>query len=323
VVREPAVGDKEAGKPTAFQRPTFVGGMADPAATTASAPRSSEVPVGEGGSRTTLLRSPVGLVEDYRRDRHERTAEGFCDVFQVCFPYRGLGIWHVGRDDVVADANQVLFVRAGEAYRLSGPVPGGYGELILTPDVDVLSQIAGASGVALPAHPSFRRRCGRATPFLQAFRTRFRLWAARSDPGDLEADEVLIALLRAALQDRDSTRPRGEATARLIRRTKQFLQEQHARPIRLLDVARAVGASPAYLTDAFHRSEGVPLHRYLVQLRLARALPELPHASDLTALALRIGFSSHSHFSAAFRRAFGCTPSRFREGARRAPIESF
>jgi AraC-like DNA-binding protein len=42
----------------------------------------------------------------------------------------------------------------------------------------------------------------------------------------------------------------------------------------------------------------------------------LPHASDLTALAFDLGFSSHSHFSAAFRRAFGCTPSAFRESMR-------
>jgi AraC-like DNA-binding protein len=77
-----------------------------------------------------------------------------------------------------------------------------------------------------------------------------------------------------------------------------------------------VGASPAYLTDVFRRIEGVPLHRYLTQLRLARALVELPHASDLTTLAIDLGFSSHSHFTAVFRRAFGCTPSRFRDSSR-------
>jgi AraC-like DNA-binding protein len=55
-----------------------------------------------------------------------------------------------------------------------------------------------------------------------------------------------------------------------------------------------------------------------VQLRLARALIELPHANDLTQLALDLGFSSHSHFAASFRRAFGSTPSAFRESTCRA-----
>ncbi len=88
------------------------------------------------------------------------------------------------------------------------------------------------------------------------------------------------------------------------------------RNLSLSDVGQAVGASPAYLTDVFRREEGVALHQYLTHLRLARALAELPHADDLTVLALDLGFSSHSHFSAVFRRVFGLTPSRFRETTR-------
>ena len=113
-------------------------------------------------------------------------------------------------------------------------------------------------------------------------------------------------------------------TRRLIDATKEFLQAHVANPIRLRDVGRAVGASPTYLTDVFRRVEGVPLHRYVMQLRLSRALVELPHASDLTTLALDQGFSSHSHFTSAFKRAFDCTPSEFRSAspaAARARLE--
>ena len=131
----------------------------------------------------------------------------------------------------------------------------------------------------------------------------------------------MLVLLRAALDDDARRDEPGGPTRLLIRRTKEFLEAEFANRIRLSQVARAVGASPAYLTDVFRRVEGVSLHRYVVQLRLARALVELPHADDLTALALEVGFSSHSHFSAAFRRAFECTPSEFRQAtrARRRP----
>ena len=94
---------------------------------------------------------------------------------------------------------------------------------------------------------------------------------------------------------------------------KEFLEANASASVRLRDVARSVGASPAYLTDVFRRVEGVPVHRYVMQLRLSRALVELPHANDLTTLAFDLGFSSHSHFTVSFRRAFGCTPSQFRE----------
>jgi AraC family transcriptional regulator len=275
--------------------------------------RKEDAAAGRGEARTQLMDLAVSLVEDYQRDRHEKTPEGFCEVYQVCLPYKGLGVWHVGHDDVVADANQVLFVRGGESYRLSGPVAGGYAELIITPAIELLSEIIGAGSSTLFDHPLFRNRCGLASPRLQSFRARFLHWAAPAADGyDLEAEELVIALLRVATQREPASQPCGAATARLVKRTKYYLEQHLADQIRLVDVGRAVGASPAYLTDTFRRVEGLSLHRYLTQLRLARALAELPHANDLTALALNTGFSSHSHFTAAFRRAFGCTPSQFR-----------
>jgi AraC family transcriptional regulator len=56
----------------------------------------------------------------------------------------------------------------------------------------------------------------------------------------------------------------------------------------------------------------VPLYRYQMRLRLNRALVELPHCNDITGLALELGFSSHSHFTAVFGKAFGLTPSDYR-----------
>jgi len=120
--------------------------------------------------------------------------------------------------------------------------------------------------------------------------------------------------------------PRGrptDPTRRLIRRAKEFLEAELSSSIQLKDVGQAVGASPTYLTDLFRRMEGVPLHQYLTRLRLARALVELRDTDDLTALALELGVSSHSHFTATFRRRFGCTPSEFRQTTRSAGNQPF
>ena len=38
---------------------------------------------------------------------------------------------------------------------------------------------------------------------------------------------------------------------------------------------------------------------------------------DLTMLGLDLGFSSHSHFTTAFRQAYGRSPSEFRQAALR------
>jgi hypothetical protein len=62
--------------------------------------------------RTQLLALHSGLVENVVRPGSlpHRSAEEFSPEFQVSFPYRGMFVWHVGRDDVVGDANQILFV---------------------------------------------------------------------------------------------------------------------------------------------------------------------------------------------------------------------
>jgi AraC-like DNA-binding protein len=55
------------------------------------------------------------------------------------------------------------------------------------------------------------------------------------------------------------------------------------------------------------QAEGLPLYRYQLRLRLARALDLLAQYDDLTTLSLDLGFSSHSHFSAAFREAYAAS----------------
>lgn len=250
--------------------------------------------------------------------------EGFSADFQVALPYRGILVWHVGPAAVVGDANQVLFVREGESYRLSHPRASGYSELVITPEVSVLAEVSRGCRSRLSAHPLFQRRSCRAAPRLQSLRAHLLHSAPGSaDRDSLASEELVLAILRSAFEaDAPNGRLASAGTEQLIRRTKEFLEVELENPVRLADVARAVGASPAYLTDVFRRVEGASLHQYLIQLRLAHALVELPHADDLTALALESGFSSHSHFSAAFRRSFGCTPSEFRRSTRSVPPHS-
>jgi AraC-like DNA-binding protein len=73
-----------------------------------------------------------------------------------------------------------------------------------------------------------------------------------------------------------------------------------------------------YLTQVFQQTEGIPLYRYHLRLRLARALDLIARVDDLSALAAELGFSSHSHFAAAFRQAYGRSPTSFKQSAQRS-----
>ena len=101
----------------------------------------------------------------------------------------------------------------------------------------------------------------------------------------------------------------------LVDRVKLVLASDLTRRWTLADIAAEVRGSPVYLTQVFQQVEGLPLYRYQLRLRLARALDLLAQYDDLTALGLDLGFSSHSHFSAAFREAYGRSPSEFRQSA--------
>ena len=87
-----------------------------------------------------------------------------------------------------------------------------------------------------------------------------------------------------------------------------MLASDLARRWTLAEIAAEVRGSPVYLTQVFQQVEGLPLYRYQLRLRLARALDLLGQYDDLTALSLDLGFSSHSHFSAAFRQPTAARP---------------
>jgi AraC family transcriptional regulator len=98
-----------------------------------------------------------------------------------------------------------------------------------------------------------------------------------------------------------------------VDRAKLVLAGDPARRWTLAEIATEVRGSPVYLTQAFQQVEGMPLYRYQLRLRLARALDLLAQYDDLTALSLDLGFSSHSNFSSAFRQVYGHSPSEFRQ----------
>jgi AraC-like DNA-binding protein len=271
--------------------------------------------------RRRIVESPVALVEALQVEGPASRVpgpEGYSPEFQVCLPYKGVFLWHVGRDDVVADANQVLFVRGGEGFRVTRPIDGGYAELIVTMPSPVLSELLGVRECALPAHRLFRERCRPASLQLQQLAASCLHGPAGAELNGLAGDEWVVSVLRATLMAPESPAA-TPSTRRLVDLAREYLAANLSAPVRLADVAAAVGTSPTYLTSVFSRLERRPLHRYLVHLRLARALVELPHAEDLTALAYELGFASHSHFTAAFHRAFGCPPSVYRLRARRTP----
>jgi AraC-like DNA-binding protein len=137
----------------------------------------------------------------------------------------------------------------------------------------------------------------------------------------LSADVLAAAFRQAGVARRKQRAATDREHAERAEAAKTFLASSMGRRITLDDVAKAVHTSPFHFTRIFQQRVGVPVHRYLTRLRLRAALERLAEGcDDLTALALDLGFSSHSHFTDAFRREFGTTPSEVRRSASRRDL---
>ena len=92
----------------------------------------------------TLLTTPLIEVRDVLcagTCRHKGAVER-AGRTELVFPYRGTYVRHVGMEEAVADASQVLFFNAGEDYQVSHPNPGGDASLALTVDDVLLREVA-------------------------------------------------------------------------------------------------------------------------------------------------------------------------------------
>jgi AraC-like DNA-binding protein len=90
------------------------------------------------------------------------------------------------------------------------------------------------------------------------------------------------------------------------------------RNVSLAELADVFGLTSFHLLRVFRRETGLTPHQYALQLRLRRTLLELEDSPPrLAEVAAGAGFSSHAHFSSAFRAAWGLTPQQY-AGNRRA-----
>ncbi|SRR6266496_620933 len=244
--------------------------------------------------------------------------EEYCDESQLVFPYRGVYVRHLGQDQAVADANQVLFFNADDGYRVSHPVAGGDACLTLKLSEPLLHEIAPRDLLRNTRPLGFRVQRLRIDPRAQVLVALLRHSLRENIAEALEAESLALTLAQRALGPRTAhTAGATVGRQRLVDRVKLALMNDTARRWTLAEIGAEVRCSPVYLTQVFRQVEGVPLYRYQLRLRLARALDLLSRYDDLTALSLDLGFSSHSHFTFAFREAYGRTPSEFRQSALR------
>jgi AraC-like DNA-binding protein len=285
-----------------------------------------------------LHRSASISVFDVRCRPHdfERGPEEWSRTHQIVFPRRGVFECELRGQKLIADAHRVLFFNREESYRVAHPARCGDECTVLTfPEELLQAALAELEPAQLDrATPCFRFAQALTEPELFALQAAL-LLACRSagEPGPTEPlalDEVALVLLErlllAAYRQRQLSVPRRQraSTTELhrqqVERAQVLLATRFADPLSLDTIARAAACSPFHLARIFRRHSGLSLHQYRQRLRLREALRRLVEGKEeLSKLALELGFASHSHFTDAFRLAYGLPPSacQGRLGARR------
>lgn len=125
----------------------------------------------------------------------------------------------------------------------------------------------------------------------------------------LDMMNAAIDLLRRAPPPAVSARDR-----RRLEQARDMLVQDVARAWTLNEVARRVGLNEKRLKSGFRREFGMPVYAFLQSARLERAKQMLADPdANVTAVCHAVGYSSASHFAQLFSRAYGATPSRYRD----------
>lgn len=103
----------------------------------------------------------------------------------------------------------------------------------------------------------------------------------------------------------------------LINEIKHYIAHNCTENISNSTIANRWGYHPNYLNALFVKSEGVTIHKYLMEIRIRKA-KELLLSSNKTIYEIsnECGFSGASYFCECFIKQYGVSPAKFRESSK-------
>jgi AraC family transcriptional regulator len=286
----------------------------------------------------TLATAGEVQVGEFRCTPDERDFGSAGPITRHClvFPRRGVWIRHEDRPAFVADPTRITLYNPRQPYERRALDPSGDRSDWITVSDAVAREVMARYDPRAADSPDgvFRFPYAPAHSRLYLEHRCVHEYVRRHPAPDLlfveETTVNLFARTISALYGPAETQRRDDA--RLTQRRREmveavcaYLNTTYRRNESLSAIAGLTGTSVFHLCRVFRQGTGVTLHAYRHHLRLRSALEPLQHRNvDLLTVALNLGYSGHSHFTASFRRQFGVVPSRLRErmGAEPGPEPS-
>jgi AraC family transcriptional regulator len=201
---------------------------------------------------------------------------------------------------------------AGVDCEAEAKAAGAVDMLLVTVDPGQLA-LAAAEDLSLDAQVR-EQLVGYDTTLLSLARTLARESAGGYPNGPLFWNETAGAFIDGLVAGHTSEserRARGSLSNDMLRRVRDYVVAHLDEPIEVATLASLVGRSPFHFTRLFRRSVGLSPHRYVVHLRLQRAMGLVREGGcGLAEIAVRTGFADQSHLSRWVRRVHGVSPAQ-------------
>ncbi len=97
-----------------------------------------------------------------------------------------------------------------------------------------------------------------------------------------------------------------------IKKAKEIIIHRMSEPPTLQELSKEIGLSLKKLKDGFKQIYGEPVYTFLFDYKMEVARQLLASGSNnVNEVGLKVGYSTSSHFIAAFKKKFGTTPKKY------------
>ena len=121
---------------------------------------------------------------------------------------------------------------------------------------------------------------------------------------------LIYAILKLATE---KERADEEKSTPLVRSVIEYVGENLDKPLTNTDIAEKFHFNASYINRIFKKHTGATLHDYIIEKRINSAAEKLrSEGLSVSEIARLTGFSGVVHFSKAFRKRMGMSPSEYR-----------
>ena len=246
--------------------------------------------------------------------RHEDIAITMDSGVSLFFGLRGRYTIATANEEYAIGASEIYAISPFTLYRVYGSGDAGLIQINLSaeilklakwPERQMIACYLTRRGLTESLALEVRQRCASV----------FRIYFQHNNEAELVRQATALAvLLRDRFAVSGSSRPEESInTLKLLEHALKLIHTRWNLSLSLTEVAAELYVSESYISRLFKKYLGTTFTKYLVGLRLEHAVSDLQSGQPVTEVAYRNGFKSDNSFIDFFKKAYGCTPGKYRQ----------